>query len=99
MSNPYRTVIHENGKAIRFQIKRVFGAAFLVINTNFKPLDFKGLIECDFLSIEGVNRLDSLGIYLDGTGYVIYFLNKRYDDFEILTNIETTFITYFDGNN
>lgn len=92
----HRTVILESGPAIRYQIKRVFGLSFLVINTNFRPLAHPALVEGDWLSSEGVAAMDSTGIYDDNTGYVIYRLNGNYPD-DLLNSIETKFKTYFNG--
>lgn len=99
MSKLYRTVIHESGRAIKYEIKKVFKAHFLVININFKQLEHLTLIESEWLAIEGINRMDSTGTYPDNTGYVIYYLSKGYHTQNLLNDIETKFKTYFDENN
>lgn len=97
MSN-YKTVIFDSGPAIRYEIKKVFGAHFLLINTNFKPLEHPTLVESEWLSIEGIERMDSTGIYPDNTGYVIYYLGTSWLKDEVIYNqIETKFKNYFNG--
>lgn len=96
----YRTVILQSGPAIRYQIKRVFGVSFLVINTNFKPLDHPGLTESELLTIDNIQRIDSTGVYPDGTGYIIYYIGTSYVNDEFLYNlVELKFKTYFNENN
>ena len=97
MSKLYKTVILENGKAIRYDIKQVFGVHFILICTNFKPLEHKPLTDSEWLSIEGISRMDSVGMYDDNTGYVIYQLQKGYHTQNLLNDIETKFKTYFNG--
>lgn len=99
MSKLYRTVILENGRAIRYDIKQVFGTHFLLINTNFKPLEHNTLTNSEWLSIECIARIDSIGMYDDNTGYVIYQLQKGYHTQNLLNDIETKFKTYFNGKN
>jgi len=95
MSKLYKTVILESGKAIRYDIKQVFGTHFLIINTNFKPLSHPTLVECEWLSIEGIKQMDSVGMYDDNTGYVIYQLTPTYFTEFLYQCIETKFKTYF----
>lgn len=99
MSKAYIKVLHETtGTTISYDLKHVFGAHFLVIQTNFAPLDHSQLVERDWLFIEGISRMDSVGVYPDGSGYVIYFLHKGYNAKELLNSIETIFKNYFDEN-
>ena len=95
MSKLYKTVILESGKAIRFDIKQVFGVHFVLICTNFKPLEHSALVESEWLSIEGIKLMDSVNMYDDNTGYVIYQLQKGYHTQNLLNIIETKFKTYF----
>jgi len=95
MSKLYKTVILDSGRAIRYDIKQVFGTHFLIINTNFKPLSHSALVESEWLSIEGIKLMDSVNMYDDNTGYVIYQLQKGYHTQNLLNDIETKFKTYF----
>jgi|GEM_PF-4466869 len=92
---PHKTVILESGPAIRYQIKKVLGVSFLVINTNFKPLSHPALVQGEWLSVSGVEAMDSTGIYDDNTGYVIYHLAPIYFTDFLYMNIETKFKQYF----
>ena len=68
---------------------------FLLIQTNFKPLNFPDLVEKKFLASQSIKELDAVGMYDDGTGYMIYLLHKGYNLEQLKTDIEKIFQNYF----
>jgi len=68
---------------------------FLLIQTNFKPLNFPDLLERNFLLSGSIKELDAVGMYDDGTGYMIYLLHKGYNLEQLKADIEKIFQNYF----
>jgi len=88
----YTTVKADNGKEISFAVRMKM---FVLIQTNFIPMDHKTLIEGSLLNCTGIKQLDSVGRYDDHTGYIIYLLNKDFDEKQLFADLENNFKSYF----
>ena len=88
----YTTLKSNKGFEISFDVRFY---RFLLIQTNFKPLNFPDLVEHKFLASECIQSLDAVGMYDDGTGYLIYLLYKGFNPEQLKHDIQTIFQNYF----
>lgn len=88
----YTTVKADNGKEICFAVRMKM---FVLIQTNFIPIYHQILIEETLLKSTGIKQLDSVGLYDDRTGYIIYILNKDFDEKQLFADLEKNFKDYF----
>lgn len=91
-NNNYITLNSTTGFQIKYGIRM---KRFLLILTNFAPLNFNELVEKHFLAIPGILELDAVGLYTDGTGYIIYLISKNYSETELFAQLDKTFQDFF----
>jgi hypothetical protein len=93
MSDPnYITLNSTTGFQIKYAIRM---KRFLLILTNFAPLNFKDLVEKHFMIVPGILELDAVGLYTDGSGYIIYLISKNYSETELFAQLDRTFQDFF----
>ncbi len=90
--NKYITLKAPTGFEVKYSIRL---KRFLLIQTNFNPLNFDVLIHRHLISAKGIERVDSVGTYDDGTGYIIYFLTEKVDTEILYNEIQSIFKSYF----
>ena len=67
---------------------------YLVISTFFNPFNFEDFYN-DIAKIYGVNYLEAINKYDDGTGYLIFLIDHTFDQRNILGAVEKVFAKHF----
>jgi len=91
-TDKYITLKAPTGHEIKYSVRN---KRFLLIQTNFNPLNFKPFFESRLIAATGIKQLESIGMYDDGPGYIIFSLKVDTDRDILYNEIQSIFKTYF----
>lgn len=79
-----------------YEIKVVFRQGlFMVVTTNFNPFNFLDFAEVNIVSIPGIQQMEAVEVYDDGTGFYIFRLKPHTDRSLIMDGVMNEFQQYF----
>jgi hypothetical protein len=68
---------------------------FMVVNTNFNPFNFLDFAEVNIVSVPGIQQMEAVHVYDDGTGFYIFRLKPHTDRSIMMESVMNEFQQYF----